>query len=396
MKYISAYPEKVYGGGGYYDQEVPLETIFPLNLLQPSPVSFFGKLFESEQYRRPTPKLYGADETFVRGLSGRLAHVGEKFATVPGSILICVENCFIHKNVIYRPAMDGLDVLHETYRENDRPWTTALDFSNSTPQVNDNFDSVDAAIYLGSVGSQNYGHFLVDDLARVKAVSLLSSTVTIVIPSYGKAIDSIRKQALDAMLPPNSVRELLTIKPDEVQHFDRLFYPTPVSYHPVIKSPSALNYIRSTLDSGLNLGETHERAGGRRLFVTRNTERYRRVINLSEVEALLAADGFETIDPEKLTFEEQVRAFAEADVVAGIMCAAMTNTVFCRRGINVIYFAPSGWSEPFYWDLAGALGHEYTVVFGPLKQPGDPVFADFHIDLGLVRKVLRDCCRDSA
>ncbi len=149
----------------------------------------------------------------------------------------------------------------------------------------------------------------------------------------------------------------------------RVTYVTPVSHHPVLKLPEALHRLRTRAVRALGpqSGET-----ARRLFVTRCAGRGRGIVNLDEVFPAFAAAGFQPIDPETLSFADQVRAFSGAEAVVGVMGAAMTNTLFCPAGCRVGYLAPEGWVEPFYWDLASVMGHPYFALFGGGVSPELP------------------------
>lgn len=105
------------------------------------------------------------------------------------------------------------------------------------------------------------------------------------------------------------------------------------------------------------------------------------MVNLPEIEFLLESHGFIGIDPEELSYHEQAELFASAEIVVGIMGAAVVNTVFCAPTTKILYLAPSGWMEPFYWDLAAVLRHKYIVVYGARENlRAEPFLDDFSID----------------
>jgi hypothetical protein len=59
----------------------------------------------------------------------------------------------------------------------------------------------------------------------------------------------------------------------------------------------------------------------------------------------------------------------------------MTNTLFCRPATTLIYLAPAGWIEPFYWDLSVVRGHYYRVLFGDVTDRlAPPHRSDFTIE----------------
>jgi len=73
--------------------------------------------------------------------------------------------------------------------------------------------------------------------------------------------------------------------------------------------------------------------------------------------------------------------FAGAEIVVGIMGAAMCNTIACKPGTRLLYLAPEDWVEPFYWDMAAVLSHDYTAIAGRRANIAEPAHHDhFRID----------------
>ena len=72
------------------------------------------------------------------------------------------------------------------------------------------------------------------------------------------------------------------------------------------------------------------------------------------------------------------------------MGAAMTNTTFCAPNTDVIYLAPEGWMEPFYWDLANVVKQRYHVIYGiNQKNNLEPHEKSFEIPLDSLASLLR-------
>jgi capsular polysaccharide biosynthesis protein len=151
--------------------------------------------------------------------------------------------------------------------------------------------------------------------------------------------------------------------------FPRLFFVSPSSYHPFVKCPQGVAFLRDHFLAqatrlAINAGDPANAAGGKRLFVTRRAL-WRNVVNLDEVIASFLAFDFEIVELERLSFVEQVRTFSQAEVVVGVMGAGMANVVFSPEGAVIVYLAPEGWKDPFFWDLAG----EETPLFRRVRRP---------------------------
>jgi capsular polysaccharide biosynthesis protein len=113
----------------------------------------------------------------------------------------------------------------------------------------------------------------------------------------------------------------------------------------------------------------------RRLYVSRADAAERRIVNESEVTVLLRERGFETVIGSELALSEQLRRFAEAEVVLGAhggglanLCATTTATVIELHG--------GGVARPCYFAQANAQGLEYWYL---RCEPAGPV--DLRVDL---------------
>jgi capsular polysaccharide biosynthesis protein len=97
----------------------------------------------------------------------------------------------------------------------------------------------------------------------------------------------------------------------------------------------------------------------RRLLVSRRDAATRRVTNEDALLSALAPLGFELIVPGALTFDEQVEAFALAEIVVGPHGAGLANTLFMPRGSAVLELHHVAFRRPWYRRLAETLGLHY-------------------------------------
>lgn len=319
--------------------------------------------------------------TFTQELGAFYASIATR--NCPASVVVRLKDAVLANSIIYANVSETPKIVYETHRPNDRgAVSTVSSDAISTADPERFANSAWKNLFIGSAGSSNYGHWLVDDLPRLKAIDALAQVdprpVRVLIHSHGSAIDDIRIQSIRMMLGEAVHIDLLT--PDTPYHFDELFYATPVSQHPVQKSPIAIDHAAREIVSRA-LAERPAPDGQTLLFVTRSSRYGRTLANEEAIRNLVERYGFTTVNPEGMSFAEQVRLFAGAQVVIGQMGAAMTNTLFCRPTTTLIYLAPSGWIEPFYWDLSVVRGQYYRVLFGDVSDPSvAPHRSDFSID----------------
>lgn len=343
-------------------------------------IRFLFELFPAEYYRHtanPDMIVDPADPWSAPLLD---SYNADKHCHSAASVVVRIEDAIIDHSVVYCRTNDRVSILYETFRSPDR---AAVPFSAAATS-----DVPFAAFqrpgfsyfYLGSVGSFNYGHWLVDDLPRAKAWMELRRregvTCVFVLPSHGPQMDAVRTRTLQVLIDPGV--EVQFIANNQPCRISGLYYASPVSFHPRIKNPSAIHFLRARARQCVP--ETAEPAG-RRVFVARKPPISRAIVNYDELWPFLQARGFELVEAERLDFSDQIKLFQNASVVVGQMGAAMTNTLFCRPAATLIYLAPSGWPEPFYVDLAAIAGQHYNVLLGPTVTDGPIHMSDFSVSV---------------
>jgi hypothetical protein len=111
------------------------------------------------------------------------------------------------------------------------------------------------------------------------------------------------------------------------------------------------------------LGVDRPRAGrSRRLLISRSDATTRRVTNEAALWQALEPEGFELVHLGGLAFEEQVAAFADAEVVIGPHGAGFANLLFAGPGTRVVELQHPGAARSHYRRLAELLGLVHTDV----------------------------------
>jgi capsular polysaccharide biosynthesis protein len=108
----------------------------------------------------------------------------------------------------------------------------------------------------------------------------------------------------------------------------------------------------------------------RRLYISRADASMRRVANEAELVALLAERGFETVLPSELGLMEQLRAFAEAEVVLGPHGSGLAN-LCASSTATVIELQRESDFRPCYFAQANAQGLEYWYLVCQVAGRGD-------------------------
>lgn len=119
-----------------------------------------------------------------------------------------------------------------------------------------------------------------------------------------------------------------------------------------------------------------------RIYVARTRGAHRKVRNEYDLVGLLSRYGFAMIDPGAHTFEDQVRIFSGARIIAGVHGAGMTNIIWAQPGCRILEFMPQELDDIGYRLLAPMAGHDYNVVLcRQFPHPSGIAYADIEVDL---------------
>lgn len=252
---------------------------------------------------------------------------------------------------------------------------------------------VDVQGRVGVLASRNdrvYYHFLMDVLPRL---GVLEQCPEVEVPErwYVPANLPFQHQLLDLI----GIGPEQRIDSSQVPHIraDCLVVPGLPGTN-VQNPPWVVSFLRERL-----LPAQIERIPGRNLFITRGSGRYNRSVrNEEEVLSALSDRGFERIDPGQMSVADQIRAFAEADVIVSPHGSALANIVFASPGSCLIELFPRGHLVPDYWKLAsGVPGVEYRYLAGvgatERCNRSRMLVSDVVVDVDMLLKTLVDIGR---
>lgn len=122
----------------------------------------------------------------------------------------------------------------------------------------------------------------------------------------------------------------------------------------------------------------------RRVFISREGARARRLRGEEALRPELEARGFEMVRMETLDFPAQVRLMAETAVLAAPHGAGLTNMMFCPEGAQVLEIADPAYPNPNFYALACAMRLGYRTAPARSVGEGHILFRDLEADPGAV------------
>ena len=129
--------------------------------------------------------------------------------------------------------------------------------------------------------------------------------------------------------------------------------------------PVQLDWVGERITAGLDLAD---HSFSDRVYVSRADADRRFVVNEEELVDRLADYGFESYEPGRYSFEDQIRLFANAETIVGPHGLAYTNLIYADDATLVELF-PRGGGTATYFVAATELGLTYECLECPAIEP---------------------------
>lgn len=116
----------------------------------------------------------------------------------------------------------------------------------------------------------------------------------------------------------------------------------------------------------------------------RRTSGVRKLINNDALEAALETHGFVAVEPEALTFDQQVMLFQNARVIVSPTGAALANAIFCQPGAKVVVMMGRHKKMIYrYWlNMLSFLDVHVCYLLGTVdEKSGLGIHGDFKVDV---------------
>jgi len=201
---------------------------------------------------------------------------------------------------------------------------------------------------IASLTPAGYYHWVIEVLPRLFAYEATA-------PEHPQLIvnslqSGFQVESLELLGFPKGA--LLELDTDHLQ-LEKLYVPSYIGIN-----PHTLDWLRQRLFAAVDPQPPGESLG-KRVYITRRLADKRRIVNENELEQILSEHGFIIAELETLSFAEQVRLFAGAEVIVGLHGAGFTNMVFAPPGCRVLEIVHPGYVNVMFYMLAEVLHQRY-------------------------------------
>ena len=216
----------------------------------------------------------------------------------------------------------------------------------------------------------NYSHWLSAHLPKFILLAERGELGDVLLPPD---LPSVHRASLRMLgFPPEDFR---TYDPAAVQAVEELIVLSTDRFRPEL-----VRKVRNTL-----WGEEAPDPR-RRIFISRQNVKRRRLLNEDQIWRILQPLGFERVVMEELPFEAQAELMRETRILVGSHGAGLTNMIFCPPGTQVLEIADLSFPNPNFYALASGLDHDYWLAEGKPVGQGHPLVLDMVADAEGVRE----------
>lgn len=237
----------------------------------------------------------------------------------------------------------------------------------------------------------NYAHWMTEVLPRIALFcnEPRFNRIPIVVN------DGLHRNIMESLaLVAGPEREIITLPIGRALAVDTLYLTSVAGYVPFERrttklsghshgrfSPRAFELLRERL--AVLDPKTGNRDWLEKIVLHRNSG-YRKVINIDEIQSELVGRGFAVVQPEKLTFLQQVHLFSHVKHIVGSSGSALANMMFAPKDAKIIILLNKHPDTSYwYWqNMACACGNKISYVMGHSDETSNSgIHADFSISV---------------
>ncbi|MEZ0148690.1 MAG: DUF563 domain-containing protein [Candidatus Reddybacter sp.] len=398
MKFVSAHIDQV--DGRKSQKILSLGEFCHLNKITK------GLLVVPAEVKTPKPDVYPKT-------AERLLVSPHKDYTYPGIFVVILKNAVVvgATNLV---AASGKVIHHDLFRIDEDYTSEEL---HARVHINTRrsrilwdrglaeLQTVDKAVVFTDACAFNYAHWITEILPRIALFcgDPQYDDVPLIIDAF------LHENIMDSLYQiVGDRRKVFILDADRMLDVKNLYTVSVTGYVPFqprkegvkihshgLFSPDAFECMKARFF--LRNEEVSKESWPERVFLKRNSE-IRCLVNANEIEAYLSSQGFAIVEPEKLSFTQQVSLFKNAKTIIGSSGAALANIVFANENAN-IFILMGGYKNTSFWywqNIACASGSYINYVVGKcVNSDYSGIHSDFIIEMDDLKDAIKDAIKDS-
>jgi glycosyltransferase involved in cell wall biosynthesis len=302
------------------------------------------------------PKIVNPDnrELFEGWTNGPVPYISHirNVKVLGGTNLIFSDNgLLLNDELVDYPDEDfGIKALQVVYRYNDMVF---VKYSQT------NEKRIANGIFISCGHDNNYYHWIIECLPKISFIDQhsIDPSIPLLVPND---LHPNLKYLLSTLV---NNRKIIYLQNNLLYFIDDLYIASPLSRildrydgdvkydQDIVLSPSWISKIAESLNPTNRVVQRP----WRKIFITRRNG-LRAVSELSSIEEMVLAAGYEVVDLDSTSIEFQRLLFSQTAVIISPTGAALTNMVFCQPGTKVLVFMSNHQLTNYYmWSQLGSI-----------------------------------------
>ena len=244
-----------------------------------------------------------------------------------------------------------------------------------------------AVLAQGASGYNNYAHFLLDIVPKIKLLSLARNIKKInffyfsKLNKFQKEIFGIMGLKENKIIDSNKFRHVQSNKVFGVTH---PYYFSGTFSEAQSKIPKWIIYYLKKKFLTKKIILNHKK-----IFIDRSDSylKHCKLINNIEIKKFLKSKGFKILRLSDFSFRKQVNLFSNAKIIIGPHGAGFANLIFCKKNTKVIELKPSNHPNSVYRRISGINKLKYKLI--KLKYVKENTKGDMFLKKEILEKYIK-------
>jgi capsular polysaccharide biosynthesis protein len=241
------------------------------------------------------------------------------------------------------------------------------------------------SLLTGGGGNYNYFHWLYDVLPRIQLCSYFindDAELLYLVPANNLTFqnDSLSILGIDRDRQISSLASPFILA-------DRCLcsaHPNPYPNASRATPTWIIDFLRNKF-----LPAASESKFGSLVYIDRaDSTNKRQLINDSEVQQQLSANGFESYRLSELSFRDQIRLFSRAKVIVGAHGTGLANLAFAPPGCVIYEIFSHRFQPTMYKSISDHIGGEWIPLIGSEDSGGNAKMSSIYLSSEMVQKII--------